>query len=1665
MEAVKKLPMISFELKNSPEASSFRSLKQYIAECYHEDPDSYTKEFSQLEQLRGIAVRPRIDFECCATLKRYYAQLHSLQNRFPSTADDELLKFVWKDIYTGNQCPLTNFKYEMASILYNIAALHSQLGIEETRADPESMKIACSHFQCAAWALGELKTQYGTVMKGDLSTEVIVFMQHVCFAQAQECILEKSIADNRKAAIIAKVTAQVVSFYNTAASSLFCQSEDGSLQDLVGSKIYKEWQKYIKFKTSYLSSILFLYQGQHSEEQQKMGERVTLYNAACEKLEEAKKESKGLNKIEIINEALVFTTDVVEGKRKNAKNENDFIYHEEIPDISSISAVQGANLVTGIGFDVTDAEIIGDDIFKRLVPMETHENLSRYSEEKAKILRNLKSIIDERDIELKSFMGSLSMDALNSINTQQERLPQGLVDRCAELSAKPNAIPDLVASMSNLADICSDVEITLKDIKQILDEENRSEQSYQKQMGKRPTVHIMELNREFTKYFDAHNKAGESNDTLRKAMELHVSNLKILSQPLATLQSQVPQTQDVVDENSLKELINLRKKVNEMQEQRDKLYFDLRETILNNDDITKQLVANGEKNVDDLFKKELKKYTHTVNIIEQNLVAQGNILKALTDTYAKYAPILKNLNDTKTKREQFYSSLVASFDVYEDLLSKSSKGLDFYKKLHGNVQKLNSRVKAARDVQSEDRQQMLKTSAMNVPANQAKRQEEMKSNVNQTGSGRKLKDYMKSGVGISGSIAAFREDMNKLPGVRPSPVGQENVPASLPSACQPAMYNKGRNQSAYQQPQGHQELPPVYGNTYYNPTSNDQRSLHSGNSSMSGSSTSLNSDYYNQPPKYAMVAGNNSGASGYVNPMYQTPNYQTADSNAFQQYPQAAYPVANNQSYSSYQGTGGVASGIQTYAGGYQNYQSPVVSQQQSQYQPAVASTAQPQYQPAVASVTPQPQYQPVAPSTPQPQQQPQLQQPKQVPTVMTQYGYQNNYTAAPQQPSVNSTNYSDNYNNYVQPTPAKDQNPQQTNYSQYGQQYQMPVSSQNDTGSYANPSHVQPTSTSVQYTQPYAQYSTPQQQPQTPAVSQVSNVQQYTQYPASDQYNYYNNYQTPQQQATPYNQQNYSCYTPTQNATNSYSYANGESTSVTNSATYDTVNQGGGQMNNAQHQQPTHQDSPQHHASAIPTYTNSLTTATHNSGTTHLTQSQQQISSSAEQNMQQQVVTPAAPVVPVVPVVVQSKNIDLLSCIDFSIENSPMSSVPTLTPMSMAVMKPTVDEQIPEIAVVEQVTVEPPMNPDLANLDILSGIENVSISERKKSEPDMMTRSLTDDVFVDPTMLSVFHKEVETLDKFYDTLTVKTLNGVTPLATKWKELQDLLVRDEAKRSVSVAKLFPDKNRLTDDCLPYDHARVLLMKPADNYINAVLVKDCGHIPFILTQTPLKNTVNDYWEMVWSQKSNTLVCLHTAAEILDPFWPTNIDEEAHYGDVTVVMLKQFEHSQSLERILRVTRHGSDVVMNVSLLQIKTWKKNSAANILDIAGNIITSYKQQNPDDQQSSPLVLNCLTGGSERSGLVTVGISTILAMQMRKPTLLNVVDHWFRICSQRKGALTDDSYIQLSLEIVLNNAQKILNKRGIRTYYQMKNSDKLTTEAEPEIKDSLQELDPFWKFK
>lgn len=109
-----------------------------------------------------------------------------------------------RDTYANMVCSLANIRFEIISILYNIGSMHTQLGARTERTSTDGMKMACAHFQCAAWAFEHLKNSYPQPSGVDLAPELMTFMHQLCLAQGQECILEKSMLDNRKPTIVGK---------------------------------------------------------------------------------------------------------------------------------------------------------------------------------------------------------------------------------------------------------------------------------------------------------------------------------------------------------------------------------------------------------------------------------------------------------------------------------------------------------------------------------------------------------------------------------------------------------------------------------------------------------------------------------------------------------------------------------------------------------------------------------------------------------------------------------------------------------------------------------------------------------------------------------------------------------------------------------------------------------------------------------------------------------------------------------------------------------------------------------------------------------------------------------------------------------------------------------------------------------------------------------------------------------------------------------------------------------------------------------------------------------------------------------------------------------------------------------------------------------------------
>ncbi|NWR06612.1 PTN23 phosphatase, partial [Paradoxornis webbianus] len=682
MEAVPRMPMIWLDLKEAGEFAFNAAVKK-----------------------SAVSV-PR-DFEGCSTLRKYLGQLHFLQSRVPmGSGQDAAVPVTWTEIFSGKAVTHEDIKYEQACVLYNLGALHSMLGAMDKRVSEE----------CAAGAFTYLRDHFPHSYSVDMSHQILSLNINLMLGQAQECLLEKSMLDNRKSFLVARISAQVVDYYKEACRAL----ENSETASLLG-KIQKDWKKLVQMKIYYFAAVAHLHMGKQAEEQQKFGERVKViyFQSALDKLNEAIKLAKG--QPETVQEALRFTMDVIGGKYNSAKKDNDFIYHEAVPALDTLQSVKGAPLVKALPVNPTDPAVTGPDIFAKLVPMAAHEASSLYSEEKAKLLRDVMAKIEAKNEVLDQFMDSMQLDPETVDNLDMyEHIPPVLMEKCAALSVRPDTVRNLVQSMQVLSGVFTDVEASLKEIRDLLEEDEAQEKKLQELLGRVPPAPgsppgLAEVSKECSKYLELHEKASFTNTELHRAMNLHLGNLRLLGGPLEQVRAALPTPSLSEDDKQvLQNLKRILAKVQEMRDQRLSLEQQLREMI-QKDDITTSLVTTDRSEMKKLFEEQLKKYDQLKVYLEQNLAAQENVLKALTDANVKYAAVRKALAEVEHKWNTTVQTLVASYEAYEDLMKKSQEGKDFYTDLEGKAAKLLERARAACQASEAHRQQLLERELKKQP--------------------------------------------------------------------------------------------------------------------------------------------------------------------------------------------------------------------------------------------------------------------------------------------------------------------------------------------------------------------------------------------------------------------------------------------------------------------------------------------------------------------------------------------------------------------------------------------------------------------------------------------------------------------------------------------------------------------------------------------------------------------------------------------------------------------------------------------------------------------------------------------------------------------------------------------------------------------------------------
>ena len=96
-----------------------------------------------------------------------------MKSRFPMEPGEPVaVPFGWSDRSDmPNSVFYEDVNFELCCVMFNIAAAHATIAMNETRSDMDSIKNAFMHFQCAAWPLQQLRDELGAAKFGSADFE------------------------------------------------------------------------------------------------------------------------------------------------------------------------------------------------------------------------------------------------------------------------------------------------------------------------------------------------------------------------------------------------------------------------------------------------------------------------------------------------------------------------------------------------------------------------------------------------------------------------------------------------------------------------------------------------------------------------------------------------------------------------------------------------------------------------------------------------------------------------------------------------------------------------------------------------------------------------------------------------------------------------------------------------------------------------------------------------------------------------------------------------------------------------------------------------------------------------------------------------------------------------------------------------------------------------------------------------------------------------------------------------------------------------------------------------------------------------------------------------------------------------------------------------------
>lgn len=300
------------------------------------------------------------------------------------------------DAFTHKSTAQYSLAFEKASVIFNISAVLSCHAAIQARSEESGLKAAYHSFQASAGMFTYINENFLHAPSSDLSRETVKTLISITLAQAQEVFLEKQVADQKKVAMLAKLSSQ--------AAYLYSQAVEGTQENVNKAIFEKVWLLFVQIKYNILSSQSQYYQAVADTEANQHGVAVARLKAAEVQAKEANRIASSFPSTPpptsnlsaetgpLLIEIAKRNVSTIQEKLQELSKDNDYIYHQPVPPEASLAPVPKLPASKPIpvselyaGQDIQ--RITGPDLFAKIVPLAITESASLYDEEKAKLTR------------------------------------------------------------------------------------------------------------------------------------------------------------------------------------------------------------------------------------------------------------------------------------------------------------------------------------------------------------------------------------------------------------------------------------------------------------------------------------------------------------------------------------------------------------------------------------------------------------------------------------------------------------------------------------------------------------------------------------------------------------------------------------------------------------------------------------------------------------------------------------------------------------------------------------------------------------------------------------------------------------------------------------------------------------------------------------------------------------------------------------------------------------------------------------------------------------------------------------------------------------------------------------------------------------------------------